>query len=43
MESSELTTLDYVWFRKVLRKKSIKENDFIIFDFIIKNIKSNQI
>ena len=25
------------------RKKNIKENDFLIFDFIVKNIKENKI
>ena len=31
-------------FHKVLRKeKNIKKNDFLIFDFAMKNIKENQI
>ena len=25
------------------RKKNVKKNDFLIFDFILKNIKENQI
>ena len=33
----------YIWFLKVLRKKYIKENDFLIFDFTMKNMKENQI
>ena len=28
--------------QKILRKKNTKENDFLIFDFTIKNIKYNQ-
>ena len=29
--------------RKILRKKHIKKNDFLMFDFTMKNMKENQI
>ena len=30
-------------FRKVLKKKNVKENDFLMFDCPMKNIKENPI
>ena len=36
-----MKALRYVWFKSTKEKKNVKKNVFILFGFIMKNIKEN--
>ena len=45
VKNEAVFALTYVWFPENTKKKKkyVKENDFLIFSYLIKNIKENQI